>query len=69
MDDRGASGECKPLICCSHNSHSLFVLLCRSSSRVDHGHVRLGYELSNGSTVLTIATVCAQRTEEAVRNF
>ena len=37
VDDRGASSECKPLIYCSHNSHSLFILLCRSSSRVDHG--------------------------------
>jgi len=24
VDDRGASSECKPLIYCSHNSHSLF---------------------------------------------
>jgi len=23
VDDRGASSECKPLIYCSHNSHSL----------------------------------------------
>jgi len=36
-DVHGASSECKPLIYCSHNSHSLSILLCRSSSRVDHG--------------------------------
>ena len=32
VDDRGASSECKPLIYCSHNSHSLFsytVILAR----------------------------------------
>jgi len=31
--------------------------------------MRLGYELSNGSAVLTIATACTQRATEAVRNL
>jgi len=43
VDDHGAGSECSVLICCSHNSHSLF-----SHSvdlvLVDHGHMRLGCE-------------------------
>jgi len=68
VDDHGAGSECSLLIYSSHNSHSLFsytVVL----EVVDHGHMRLGYELSNGSTVHTIAlyTVCYKSGAEYCR--
>jgi len=54
VDDHGAGSECSLLIYSSHNSHSLFSYSV-DLILVDHGHMRLGYELSNGSTVHTIA--------------
>ena len=47
----GAGSECSVLIHYSHNLHSLFSYSV-DLVLVDHGHMRLGYELSNGSTVL-----------------
>jgi len=54
VDDRGAGSECSVLIYYGHNSHSLFSYTVDLEA-VDHGHMRLGYELSNGSTVHAIA--------------
>ena len=51
VDDHGAGSECSVLIYYSHNLHSLFSYSV-DLVLVDHGHMRLGYELSNGSTVL-----------------
>jgi len=53
VDDHGAGSECSVLIHYSHNSHSLFSYSVDLALEVvDHGHMRLGYELSNGSNVL-----------------
>jgi len=54
----GAGIECSVLIYYSHNSHSLFSYsVDLALEAVDHGHMRLGYELSNGSNVHSIAPV------------
>ena len=54
MDDHGAGSECSVLIYYSHNSHSLSNYSVDVALEVvDHGHMRLGYELSTRSTVLT----------------
>jgi len=57
VDDRGASSECKPLIYCSHNSHSLFILLCRSRSRVDHGILLQDSVTTASAAVASVPTV------------
>jgi len=58
VDDHGAGSECSVLICYSHNSHSLSNYSVDLAVEVDdHGHMRLGYELSNGSTVHSTVTV------------
>jgi len=55
-DVDAASSECKALIYCTHNLHSLFNYSV-DLVLVDHGHMRLGYELSSGSNVHSIAPV------------
>jgi len=65
----GAGSECSVLIYYSHNSHSLSNYSVDVALEVvDHGHMRLGYELSTRSTVLTTSphSTC---TTEAVRKF
>jgi len=52
VDDHGAGSECSVLIYYSHNLHSLFSYSV-DLVLVDHGHMRLGYELSTRSNVLT----------------
>jgi len=56
VDDHGAGSECSVLIYYSHNLHSLFSYSV-DLVLVDHGHMRLGYELSTRSTVLTTVSL------------
>jgi len=69
VDDHGAGSECSVLIYYSHNSHSLSNYSVDVALEVvDHGHLRLGYELSNGSTVLTAVSLHSTCTTRAVRS-
>jgi len=56
-DVHGASSECNPLIYCSHNSHSLSNYSVDISLDSWPWDSTVGYELSNGSNVHSIASV------------